>query len=470
MRVSRRQTARCRAAALFLGACIASSGCVYYNGIYNAKAAARQGDALLRGANDGEASVQFQLSAARAETVLVRYPKSQWRTRALYLAGRGAAFSGQCERALTQLRLFLDVSGTPADDRDRARVALATCEFRTNRIAVARLRLDSLVDAPNPETARQARLWSARAAMAVGDRDAVPQYLRDLDAGTLQWELIGASVAANEYARAESLLTAQAEASVYRDEAGRYLRDLWLSGRQAQVETIVSRFDRSRVREEQRASLYFAVGDLNLRAGRDSVARLQLALAAQRAGRDSVVFREATARLTALRIMTLASLRQLDSVVATQDSVVRATPFFQRVQEQLLFVSLLAGKVDPTGASLYLAAEVARDSLRSSPLAEVLFLRVAREVFGSPLAAQALFAAGLIRSDSAAIWNERIRADYPNSAIAAYLRGEDPANRADFISSPELLRFSWTEGARTWADSVRRLRGRARSSVAPIRK
>ena len=52
------------------------SGCVYYNGIYNAKEAARNGDALLRREAESEANTQFQLSAARAESVLVRRPTS----------------------------------------------------------------------------------------------------------------------------------------------------------------------------------------------------------------------------------------------------------------------------------------------------------------------------------------------------------------------------------------------------------
>ena len=107
------------------------SGCVYYNGIYNAKEAARNGDALLRREAESEANTQFQLSAARAESVLVRHPTSPWRTRALYLAGRGAAYSGQCERAIAALSEFLALAGSTADDRDRARVALASCEFRT---------------------------------------------------------------------------------------------------------------------------------------------------------------------------------------------------------------------------------------------------------------------------------------------------------------------------------------------------
>ncbi len=447
------------------------SGCVYYNGIYNAKEAARTGDALLRRESESDANAQFQISAARAESVLARHPKSSWRPRALYLAGRGMAYSAQCDRAIPVLTEFLALPGSLADDRDRARVALASCELRTTRIPTARVRLDSLVAAPNKETARQARLWAARSALAAGDRDAVSGYLRDLNANALQWELISSSLAASEYARAESLLTVQATNGDYRDEASRVLRELWGAGRIESAEAILRRYDGSRVREDRRAAMHFALGELNVRAGRDTVARRHLLLATSLAGRDSITLREATIRLALLSLSAVASTREVDSVFARQDSVVRNMQYARRVREQLLLVSLLEKKPDPTGASLYLAAEVARDSLRAPKLAQALFLRVAREVTGSPLVPQAYYAAALLSPDSAPQWHARIFADFPNSSVAAFMRGDDPGTKPDFISTPELLKFSWTEGARLWADSVRKLRtARSGAPALPVKK
>lgn len=455
-----------------VGACwLLASGCVYYNGIYNAKEAARSGDALLRRESESEANTQFQISAARAESVLARYPKSAWRPRALYLAGRGMAYSAQCERAIPVLAEFLALPGNTTDDRDRAKVALASCELRTTRIPTARLRLDSLVEVSNKETARQARLWAARAALASGDRDAVSGYLRDLNANALQWELISSSLAAAEYARAESLLTVQAANGDYRDEAARVLRELWAAGRIESAEAILRRYDASRVREDRRAVMHYALGELNVRAGRDTVARRHLLLATSLAGRDSITSREATIRLALLSLSTLTSTREVDSVFSRQDSVVRNTVYARRVQEQLLLVSLLEKKADPTGASLFLAAEVARDSLRAPKLAQTLFLRVARDMTGSPLVPQAYYAAALLAPDSAPQWHARIRSDFPNSSVTAFMRGDDPGTKPDFVSTPELLKFSWTEGARLWADSVRKLRSaRTGAAAGAVRK
>lgn len=434
------------------------SGCVYYNGIYNAKESAKRGDARLRRGAESDAATLFQTSAAKAETVLVRHPNSSWRTRALYLAGRGAALGGQCEAAVPRLTAFLALPGSTADDLARARVALASCELRLASIPSARARLDSLLGVRNPEIARQVRLWAARAALAAGDRDAVSGYLGDADDDRLPWELVLASLSAREYVRVESLLVQRAARADYRDDVTRAIRELWMAGHWDAVETIVRGYDAARIRDASRAGLHFAAGDLNLRAGRDSMARQHLFAARTLAGRDTVIERESTARLAYMNLVRVGSLREVDTIMARQDSATRRTPYARRVSEQLLLVRLLAQQDEPTGAATFLAAEVARDSLRAPELAKSLFLRVAREMPGNPLAPQAWYAASLLSPDSADAWIARIRREHGQSAVAAWLSGDDPGSRPDFASAPELLQVRWTETLRVWSDSVRKLR------------
>ncbi len=434
------------------------SGCVYYNGVYNAQEAARLGERRLRADNETEAATQFQLSAAKAESVLVRHPTSKWRARALYLAGRGAALGGQCEQATVRLNEYLTTPGEPAVDRDRARVALASCEVRSAKLAEARARLDSLVDSPDAPTARQARLWASRAALAQGDRDAVERYLGSLDGGALPWELLSASLNAREFVRVESLLVQRASRGDYRDDVTRVLRDLWADGRVEAAERIVATYDAARIRDANRAAMHFALGDLSLRSGLDSVARRHLFASRTLAGRDTVMERESAARLAFLPLPRVASVRELDTLLARQDSAVLRTLYARRTTEQVLLLRLFEAQEDVTGASTYLAAEVARDSLRAPVLAQSLFLRVAREVRASPLVPHAWYAASLITTDSAGSWRRRILAEYATSSVAARLRGEDPAASSDYVSAPALLTLRWTETVRTWSDSVRKLR------------
>ncbi|MCC6242010.1 MAG: hypothetical protein IT353_04180 [Gemmatimonadaceae bacterium] len=444
----------------------AASGCVYFNGIYNAKSAARNGDARLRRGAETEASAFFQTSAAKAETVLVRHPTSTWRPRALYLAGRGAALGGLCDQAVPRLHEFLRLQGNEVDDVARARVALASCELRQQQIAPARARLDSLIDWKEPHVARQARVWAARAALAAGDRDGVVRYLNEADDATLPWELVLASLSAREYTRVESLLVQRAVRADYRDDAIRAIRELWAAGHARSAETIVAQYDAGRVRDASRAQMHFVVGDLSLRDGDEPSARRHLVAARTLAGRDTVTSHEADARLAFLALMRTTTLRDVDTVFARLDSAVQRTPYARRVAEHVLLLRLLALQTEVTGASMFLAGEIARDSLRARALAQGLFLRVTREFPGSPLVPQAWYAASLLTPDSADSWRARIVGEHSASFVAAWLRGEDPSTRPDFTLNPALLSARWNETLRTWSDSVRKLRAAPRPSAS----
>jgi hypothetical protein len=434
------------------------SGCVYYNGVYNAQTNAKRADARLRRDAEDEARLQFQLSAMQAESVLVRYPTSKWRTRALYLHGRGAALGGDCDKGLPSLVEFLAREGTDAQDRERARLALASCEVRTDKANAARARLDSLVGSRDRETARQARLWAARAALAQGDRDAVTGYLGTLDAGALPWELLGASLGARELVRVESLLVLRAARGDYRDDAARAVRELAADGRFAGAERVVRGYDARGIRDLNRGSLHFALGEQYLRAGLDSAARVHLADARTLAGKDTLVGRESAARLAYADLLAVYSLRDADSIFARVDTTVWRTVYARRLREQMLLVRMLASRTDASGASAFLAAEVARDSLRAARLAQGLFVALARTQSDAPLAPHAWYAASLLLPDSAESWRRRIVSQYGFSSVAARLQGEDPASRPDFITTPELLKFTWTEAVRAWSDSLRKLR------------
>jgi hypothetical protein len=64
----------------------------------------------------------------------------------------------------------------------------------------------------------------------------------------------------------------------------------------------------------------------------------------------------------------------------------------------------------------------------------------------------------MLMPDSADSWKQRILTEHPMSHVAAWIRGEDPATRPDFVTNQELLRTAWLDAARAWADTVRKLR------------
>ena len=440
------------------------SGCVYYNGVYNAERAAKRGDGKLRRNDDDAAREDFRVSANHAESVLVRAPRSSWYPRALYLAGRGAALAGGCEQGVTRLNALLLLPAVPADERDRATIALAACDLRASNAVSARARLDTLLGRlAEGETRRQARLWGARAALAQGDLAAVDRYLGSLDAGLLPWEVVNAALGVRDYARAESVVVTRATAGDFRPEVTRTVSDLAASARFESAERIVRAYDNPRVREVDRARLHYVLGEQFVRAGRDTLARRALVRAEAMVGKDTVLRSEVRARLLLLDLRRADSMPVADSMLARVDSSTWATPFARQIGEQLLLVRLLRGRDDPTGASAYLAGEVVRDSLRTPLLAQSLFSSFARSNPASLFAPFAWYAASLLRPDSADRWVQRIRTEYPASSVATRLRGEDPAALEDYQSAPSLLRLRWTEATRVWSDSVRKLRTRAAS-------
>ncbi|MDQ6612286.1 MAG: hypothetical protein M3Y64_07630, partial [Gemmatimonadota bacterium] len=266
---------------------LAASGCAYYNGVYNAKDAAHKADIALRDGQEGQSRAKFVESASAAESVLVRFPNSRWRTRALYLAGRGEALSSNCEQGVVRLREYLALSGEAKLDRQRAQLAMSVCDVIHQRLPVARARLDSLINVKDAETSRQARLWAARAAVAANDREAATRYFSSLDAKAIQWEFVTASMQGADYARAESLLIRRARLGDWRPDVTTALRDLWTAGRAEGVEEIVRQYDAARLRDSWRVNMHYLLGDLNLQAGNDSLARRHLFTSRQLAGTDT---------------------------------------------------------------------------------------------------------------------------------------------------------------------------------------
>ena len=447
--------------AMLLTAAFTASGCAYYNGVYNAKEAAHKADIALRDSQEGQARAKFQESASAAETVLVRFPASRWRTRALFLAGRGEALGSDCEQGVLRLRQYLAISGEPLIDRQKAQLALSVCDVIHQRLPVARARLDSLTNVKDAEVARQARLWAARAAVAANDHEAAARYFSTLDAKAIQWEFITASMQGADYVRAESLLIRRAQLGEWRPDVTTALRDLWTAGRVAAVEEIVRQYDAVRLRDSWRVNMHYLLGDLDLQAGNDSLARRHLFTARQLAGTDTTIQRESAARLAFMGMSRFQNLTELDTAIARLDTTARRSNYFRRIADHLLLYRMLQSDTESTGGSWFLAAEVARDSLHAPGIAYTQFLKLAREKPATMLAPRALHAAATLKPDSAPILVERLLSNYPASSVAMWLRGTDVAASTEFASSDSVLRKAWLASARTFADTLKKLRDAA---------
>jgi hypothetical protein len=79
------------------------AGCAYLNGVYNARQAEKRGDRHARAGRVAQAIAAYESTATQAETLLVRHVGTDWVREARYLAGRGWALSGHCDRAIPHL-------------------------------------------------------------------------------------------------------------------------------------------------------------------------------------------------------------------------------------------------------------------------------------------------------------------------------------------------------------------------------
>ena len=464
-----RPTGRRLARALPLLLLLGLSACAYFNGIYNAREAQRHADKQTRRGRDAQAAGHYANMAQKAETVLARFPKSRWRREALFLAGRGHALAGQCDRALPRLDEFLALGGDEERKRDQAALALAGCYVRLGRHGDARPLLEPLTRARDREISERALLWAARSAMALGDNESARRYLSRVDAASAQWELAAASVERGELARAESLLLARAARGDWREDAVTYVRELWISGERDAAERIVRQYDASRAQSGARARMHLALARLAMDGddpGLDSTAREHLR-EARRIAVDTAIDREASARLAALEVREARTLDDLSAVLERRRDEAGAHPLMQRLLDNARLVRIFTGTEDHTGGTLFLAAELAQDSLRATYVARGLYQRLAATQPEALLAPRALLAAIPLWPDSATVFRERILNDYSRTPYAALLDGIDLDRVPGYARAEGALRDAWRIGMQAFSDSLGQRRQATAATTTP---
>ncbi|MBC7790709.1 MAG: hypothetical protein H7Z74_12240 [Anaerolineae bacterium] len=439
------------------------AGCAYFNGIYNARQAEKRGDRESDRGRDAAAAGFYGIAAAKAETVLVRHSKSGWSDDALYLAGRGWALSSQCDRAVPRLEAFLALPSRHDERSERAALALGICRVKLSQHVPARELLVPLLRSRNSKITNLAAVWAARASMALGENDSALVYLRGASASAAEWELATAYLSQRRFTAAESLLVRRAEQGDYRPDILGVMSELWAAGRKDAVLRLAATYASSRARRVEKARIHLAAGDLLMAQGQDSVATTHF-IESQRLGRDSIPAREATARLTLLSLGTLATLPDIEAAIVRSHEAADGTALQRRLEQNLLFVKILDARTDYTGSSLFLAGEVARDSLGGGGYAHAVFKRIAATIPNAPVAPKALLAAAALRPDSAQTYNARLREQYASSPYVLELEGRDNPILGAVKPAETLLQQAWTAALKEYTDSLT-VRQRAASAT-----
>jgi hypothetical protein len=435
---------------------VAIGGCAYYNGIYNAKASAKTADRQFDRGESYAAEQAYLLSAATAETVLVRHPKTHWRPEALYLAARGAALAGECPHGLRRLEEYLAIEGEPRDRRERALLAKAACLIKTNHVLSGDTILAPLLESGDNDVRADAAFWAGRGAMLLGDVDRAQALLAKAPGSAAAWEFLAAALQRGDMARAESLLVIRAEEGDWRPEVREHVRALWSAGRADGATRIVDLYGKSGASPDERVRLRFILSDLAAASGDTALARIE-AIEAQRTGIATVTDADARARIIALNIRQLDLLPDIQTAIARDSLRAAGSPILKRLRDNVTMINLFLSNPNYAGAHLFLAAEIARDSLRAYKLAHALFRAIERDYGDYEIAARALLAARALYPDSSKVYEDRVLTKWDSSSAAFALKGLDPTFSTKRGEDGE-LRKAWNFFMTQWSDTLRERR------------
>lgn len=452
---------------------LAASGCAY-NGLYNARTASRRADLLLQRGMDDSAAVYLQRASDAAEAVLERADDSTEQGEALLLSGRALALSGaDCVRARNRLNAFLSLGGTTADDRARAALAIAQCDARSEQWDLVEARLapiDAAASGLTDERLRSdVRRWRARAALASGASARADSLLSTMDVDDAPWERIAVAIERQAWEYAEGQMVGRALRGDARPELDAALRRAAAARQFVMVARVVNAFDSSSAPRAVRVRLRMLAGELEEASGDTARARMHYQQVIARTALDTLARRAASARLAQL------DAAQIDSVPALRAHLLRSAPLargtgaYDRFEASATLFLLLHDTVDPSGAALFLAGEVARDSLRLPSLAIEAWRTLERRYPDAPLLPRALYAASRLMPDSASAMQRTLITRFPDSALSAWLRGESVVGAPDKRATDALLEGRWTIAARALPDSLRALRERVTPGSVPGR-
>lgn len=388
--------ARCRAA-LLVGVLWPVSGCVYYNGMFNAERAAAEAVRFERQGRIAEARDQWQRAIVHAESVAVRHPRSRWAADALLLRGRG----------LVQLERFNDAATVLEGATRRARpglqqaqsyVLLGQAYLALRRPANAIAVLDTALALEQRQVRAEAFLFRGRARLALAQPEAA---LADFTASAdprAAFDRALTRLALRDTVGAIAQMDSLVGTRPYTERLWREALDgLGGLGGVASASRLAGLLSgRGDLTRGQQARLLLDDGDRLLRAGDVPAARGRYAAAAQ-AAPDSVEARLATVR--GIRLALGAAQGDADLNDAAQrlaqlaaDGGVPAREAQPTIRILGWIAQLAEAEVAPD-ARWFFRAELLRDSLRAHDLAVRAFAAMGERYPNSPWTPKALLAA-----------------------------------------------------------------------------
>jgi tetratricopeptide (TPR) repeat protein len=405
-------------------------GCVYYNGMYNANRLANSARKAEREGRVFEANNLWGQVATKAESVVVRHPKSKYAGEAAILRGLALARLGQCEQAIGPLAR-VTVAAASTNLTEDAWLATGRCQVAMGNIAAGDAAFAQVIDSKNSWRRREARFHRAQTLRHAG------RYREALTAleGVGEPRAVAERLLALAGDRRVPEAMALADSLVARSDTTQPWDSLLVSlGQQdpSNASDLVDRVRRLPKRTPETQARWLLEDGLRLNGSDTARARSRFREAVEIGGSGEAAAR-ASLQLVRLDLRGLSQPQGLSPLIQSlrsngqrYEAVAPEMTQLSNTAAGILTVTASMTPAAPQGdLRLFLAGEVARDSLLAPRLAEGLFRRVLREWPGSPYAPKAALAAQQINPE----WSDSARAllesRYFESPYLAMIRGDE---------------------------------------------
>jgi tetratricopeptide (TPR) repeat protein len=423
--------------------CLAGAGCAYYNGLYNAKDLARRAERASERGREFEARSLWGQVAVKAETVLVRFPRSKHADEARFLLGRSLERTGECRRAVPPLVEVVRDAKDPVRT-DAAAMLLSTCLTQAGDIEGAGLAVERLLQSADPDRRAEAEWRTGVAyrrrgrsveAVELLRRSTHPNARRELAAALADAGRIDAAIALSDSLIAER--DALAPWGTVFAGIARHAPD--------QVAPLLERVIAGTALTPDSAATWLKEDGERALPGDTARAMAQLE-AAHAAAPGRPVAIEAQLRVLELRLAVAADDQLLDSLpLLLEDAPPSSSRAFVKSRQLLSNAVRLGVMYDSVRLSApqgdlraFVLGELMRDSLGAHRLATNLWRGIIDSLPASPYAPKALFALTALERGGTDL--EMVAARYPTSPYVVALRGgDDPAFR---ILEDSLARFA----------------------------
>lgn len=404
------------------------AGCVYYNGMYNARRLAHDAEKAEREGRTFDATSLWGQVGVKTDTVLARHPHSSWADDAEYLRGKAYERLGDCNSALPYLEAVLAQS-PDTSLIEKSALVLGACYQKLGRPADAGRVFARLLASPDSVRRSQALYQHGRSLRMSGSYEAAVAELSQSTFPAAPAELVAALAGAGRIPQAAALA-----------DSLRLAGDTTVPW--SDVLSLLAR------RDEPAAGMLLDSLAATPGVAPDSVARWliqdgeRLASTSPEAANRRLQRAEEVARGTSsarevglprLRVQlqladSIASLRRLSGSLEQQvqlggQQALETGGLLRNVQLVIAAVDSARAGHGPADLQLFLAAEIVRDSLRAPQLAAHLFQQVADDSL-SPFAPKALLALGALQPARVDSLGQVLRDRYPGSPYLAFVLGD----------------------------------------------